>query len=204
MKNIAFVSNDKPHIFASKISALVKMKEDISQNLVNQCQYQIKSDVKDEDIDIFINYLLNDEVPKIITNGFRLLSSEILKEDNFTLIKQLNDPGVEDKTNIIKEISEKLDNILLFYGEELLKCPIQILRLIFDGANLKNHEFAYQLIVSHADKTQNNDIFILLPYINYKKIQVLSALRKEMKEEIGCQVLLHHFLKILKTIKKML
>lgn len=169
--SLNLILKNESHKFPLSTNVISKMSEDVVQKSWKYHQYIIQSEATYDDVENFIHFLLTDKMPDSVTEGFISLSSEILAKVNDSLIKQLKDINIKDKSNIEQELSQNLDHILLIDGENLLACPIQSLRTIFSNANLKNHELAYHLIVSYFEKTNDINIFVLLDYLNISKLQ---------------------------------
>lgn len=157
--------------------------------LFNEKKYEVQSDVSESVFQSFLDFWVKDVKPDINIDNyyeFCLLNQEfqyqsfenflnskedILNEYKRNLIK-LKDKSTDDKFLIEQKISRNLDIYLIKYQEEMMSLPIQQLYRLFSNSSLtlENPDYAYQSIMSRYNETNDSEIFILLPFLDGKKL----------------------------------
>lgn len=165
---------------------IVEIRHKITKVLIfsSSHQYQVESNVTDDIFQLFINYMINDELPDININDFLQLSQEfgLLEEELKAKIAQLGEylvnlNGLQNKKSsdvsfYEEQIAVKLDDYLLKYGQNLMDSPIQSLFNIFNHKKRKmtKNDLAYELIIDCFERKKNSDVLILLESIDGSKL----------------------------------
>lgn len=112
----------------------------------------------------------NGEKPFEISSISKLSDTSPCKKEFFT--ECLN--KLKDQSNKYLEdfISENIDEYLSICGVQLFQIPIQSLINIFSCKkfNFANHNLCYQLIKSYYQETNDNNIFLLLEYLDSNQL----------------------------------
>lgn len=187
-KKIKIIYNSQIIEIPSKFPKLMDVSDTVYNAIFNdpQHQYYVQSKVSLEVLYSFIKCWTEDIIPDINLNNIREyneLSSEfgLMKEiidekkrlmsEHEQILDSLNDPNIRDKSFLIEEISKDLDNYLIKHGPALMNQPIQILINIFNKQEFREHNLAYKLIKDRFDESGDLNIFILLPFIDGKRLK---------------------------------
>lgn len=192
--NAKFIYKNQEYQIILQPKDCQNLPQPILLSLLTQHQYKIQSNVSSDVFQSFINYFTNRVIPSIqnenideydqLSKELNLISiSEIIQQkrnynnDIKNDIKKLSDNFITDKSEIEHRISQRLDDLLISYGEELINSPIQSLCNIFSfqDCNFTNHDRLYELIQSQYQKTKNSEIFILLQFIDENSIKNESS-----------------------------
>lgn len=182
-----FVLNSKEFEIPSNISRLHDMSPNIYLSFISEGFYTVQSDVSEEVFKSFIKYLVTNEVPNIditsimeysqLSQEFNLMHSLIFsiehtKEFHVHQVEKLNNPSIQNKSEIEKFIAKSLDGFIINCGEQLLCSSIHSLYRIFNHSerSLTQHNLCYILIKDHFSRTQNPSIFIILQFLDGNKL----------------------------------
>ena len=89
-------------------------------------------------------------------------------EEGLQNVTILRNSSISDKSEIEHRISQNLDNYIKYYGEQLIKVPVQSLYnvLSYKDRLLTDYNRLYELIISENNQSDNSDLLVLLPLIN--------------------------------------
>ncbi|KAK8839706.1 hypothetical protein M9Y10_031410 [Tritrichomonas musculus] len=181
--------NLKSFQIPSQFDRLTKVASKIYNCLVfnPSHQYYVESNVSENVFKSFLNYWIKEEIPNInisnffeyhnLSQEFNLLTDIIEKKkgeygDDLQFFNGLLEQDNENRSDYEKQISENLDNYLDNYGPEIMKLPIQSLFNIFNHPERKltKHNLAYNLIKIEFIRSNDQNIFVLLPSLDSTKI----------------------------------
>ena len=173
------ILNSKEYLIPSIFNQLPKISKFITDALIFNVdhRYEVQSKVSEEVFESFIKYLIEEEEPKIEINNyheylelkeeFNIMKEIITKKEkewsqDLEYIKGLHLNSKEERSFYETRISEHLDYYLQKYQENIMKEPIEILYNIFFNLKreLKDHNYAYELIKISYEQTHNSNLFI--------------------------------------------
>lgn len=202
------ILNDQeiPIQFNSKL--VLKLGENISDTLISSKKYFVKSKVKRNNFDIFLDFLNSKiENPSIDSNNYydyfqlskefnNILSDYLSKPefDEICKISMLNNAIINensDKQLCESYISENLDYYIQYHKNNLSKIPYTTLYNIFQHKKrvLNNHENAYQFIKHVLNESNSNNgvekknICVLLGTLEGNKLNEESLKESISKKE---------------------
>ena len=183
----------------SNVKYLRKIPDDIRNSLFfnPNNQYYVQSNVSEEVFQSFVDYWINNTLPDIRKDN---ISEYLQISQEFNLLKELIDSkmelwgeylihlnGLNERNNKElslheEQITKNLDYYLENYGEQVMNKPIQSLFNIFNHKqrNLTKFNIAYELIKIQSRKSNNSEVFILLPSLDGTKLN-----EKYLKESIS-------------------
>lgn len=188
-KSFLLYSNNKTFTIPTKFKVLADFPQNIYDTLIfsPQHKYEIKSNVSEEVLRAFINYLKTQHIPEITINNFFEFSElsqefnqfkEIIQakqaefDKNLSYFNGLKSQNQTTRSFYEDQIAQNLDDYLEKYGKDMLKLPIQTLHNIFNHPNIQltKHDLAYNLINYEFEETKDPNIFVLLLSLDGTKL----------------------------------
>lgn len=181
-----FLFNGEKNLVPQNFFLCREVNPAIIKKLKKDNKYEIKSNVKEENLISFLNYLKGTQVPEVneqnkldfiqLSKEFNVMRSLFVSIEDDTNeclndIEFLQDPNNKDRYLIEEKISQNLDNVLNLCGEKFLESPINSVYNIFSKSKSQfNHDRAYYLINQHYKNHKDKNIFILISTFDYSKL----------------------------------
>lgn len=181
--------NSRKYEIPPKFKRLLDVDDDIYSQLIYNPnhEYQVKSEVSEENFSLFLEYWTLGKEPLItsknlieyeqLSEEFKIMNEVIQKaKNNFDVCEQnlykLKHLKNIDKKQIEQTISSNLDMYIEKQGDNLMSLEIQTLYNIFNQSNenFSKHNEAYQLIKKHYENYKDDAIFILLSILESDKL----------------------------------
>lgn len=185
-RQFILILNSKSYFIPSQFPKLDDISANIYKDLIDNQKYIVKSFVKEDVFESFIQYLIDNKKPDINfqnKHDFSLLSQEfnimgnVLLSFQGTIDQYLSELQIlnqsdQDTSQTELNIAENLDDFILNCGERLLQSPIQSLYSIFNHKDRKftQHNLCYDLIKRNYEQNNNLNIFVLLTSIDAQKL----------------------------------
>lgn len=184
-----FILNSELFTIPSLFKHMMDISPLISKHLIfsTNHQYIVKSKVRKEVFQTFLDYLVADSLPDIqidtfndylqLTTEFCILKDYVEQRKNqlgeyLVNLNGLRDIMAENFPFYAEKIAANMDDYLERYGDELMKSSIQSLSIVFNHKKrkLNNHNLAYDLIKKTFEKTNDSSVFILLESLDGSKL----------------------------------